>query len=291
MLKEFEDHIFQHHDGSHDVHHASHHQSIHSSDPHYHHSDDHSHSDHHSSDHHHSHGSTDSHPHVNIHQHGKDEHNHHQTHTEVIHSSPESHHHKPAEVHHHAPTVSHHETTKIVEAHEALSHVLSANKPVDPHDNHHHISAILNKLRAENPNHHPDSETSNLKWHRRITKRSLYGKWKTKGEEVDEYHPTVITHEDRWLAGCLMQCVFRKNNAVDKHGYPTLDGLTDLYTAGNSEQAFFIHVLRSVDKCLKGASIKHHIYRGKTPLKGETCDVAFDVFGGNILHFTEWLNN
>lgn len=75
-----------------------------------------------------------------------------------------------------------------------------------------------------------------------------------------------------------MQCVYRRNDAVDTNGYPTLDGLTDLYTAGNNEQGFFLHVLRSVDKCLKSASLKYKIHRGKVPAKGETCDVAFDVF-------------
>lgn len=75
-----------------------------------------------------------------------------------------------------------------------------------------------------------------------------------------------------------MQCIYRKNDAVDAHGYPTLDGLTDLYTAGTSDQSFFVHVLRSADSCLKSAAKKHNIYKGKVPLKGETCDVAFDTF-------------
>lgn len=119
-------------------------------------------------------------------------------------------------------------------------------------------------------------ETSNLKWHRR-SKRSLFSRWSTE-EESYAHIPAVISNEDRWLAGCLLQCVFRKNDAVDSNGYPTLDGLTDLYTAGTSEQSFFVHVLRAVDRCLKAVAIKHHIFKGKVPIKGETCDVAFDVF-------------
>ena len=75
-----------------------------------------------------------------------------------------------------------------------------------------------------------------------------------------------------------MQCVYRKANAVDMYGWPTLDGLVDLYTEGVNEQAYFMAALRGVDKCLKGASVKHNITRKKVPTKGETCEVAFDVF-------------
>ena len=101
----------------------------------------------------------------------------------------------------------------------------------------------------------------------------------------------MITNEDRWLAGCLLQCVYRKNDAVDKNGYPTLDGITDLYTAGTSEQSYFVHVLRSVDKCLKGVSIKYHIFRGKVPIKGENCGVAFDIFDCVTDSITEYCSS
>jgi hypothetical protein len=142
-----------------------------------------------------------------------------------------------------------------------VTQVLPPKKPTETHDNHQHISKILEKLR----NNGTDQDDSNLMWHRRISKRSLFGKWTTKKPE-EEYRPTVITHEDRWMAGkplndyhkpvltltlpgCLMQCIYRKNDAVDQNGYPTLDGLVDLYTAGISEQGFFLHVMRSADTC------------------------------------------
>lgn len=171
-----------------------------------------------------------------------------------------------------------HEPIKVVQLHEISPNLSGLTKPSNPHDNHRHIQSILEKLRDGNSDDYLHDEKSNLKWHRRISKRSLFGAWTTTTETPEEYFPTVISHEDRFFAGCLLQCVFRRHHAVDKFGYPTLDGLTNLFTVGTAEQGFFIHVLRSVDICLKGASAKYHIYKGKTPLKGETCDVSFDVF-------------
>lgn len=78
---------------------------------------------------------------------------------------------------------------------------------------------------------------------------------------------------------CLMQCVYRRNDAVDHHGWPTLDGLVQLYTDGVHEQGYFMNALRSVDMCLKGASRKHKVHRSMhQPAKASLCYVAFDVF-------------
>lgn len=303
VLKQFEDHLFHAPD-----HHHSSYPIVHHPEPAIHHQDPHyvtGHDPHHHAEVHYQ--LPDIHHHPDSHHHPPDGQHHHQIgHHDNSHYVPSEVHYKPTpidhlpvanphpEIHHlpinphlHAANLHHDHKTlailpqaphlspdphKIVNPNAAISTVVAKNRPLDPHDSHHHLTTILDKLRNENSGDH-----SNLMWHRR-NKRSLFGKWKTKTEEDDVYRPTVITHEDRWLAGCLMQCVFRKNDAVDKHGYPTLDGLTDLYTAGTTEQAFFIHVLRAVDNCLKSASVKHQIYRGKKPVKGETCDVAFDVF-------------
>lgn len=168
--------------------------------------------------------------------------------------------------------------SKVVEAHESLKQILADNKPSESRDR--QIATILQKLQSGNQEQMTD--TSDLLYHRRISKRSLFDWFKPKKTEqqvkAEQYHPLVISQEDRWMAGCLMQCVFKKNNAVDSNGYPTLDGVTDLYTDGTSEQKLFMHVLRAADKCLKSAAKKHNIYKGKTPLKGEACEVAFDVF-------------
>ena len=174
-------------------------------------------------------------------------------------------------------TFNHH-PINVIEANQALMEVLAVNKPLELHDNHHHISTILGKIRNGNYDDIPVENTAGLQYHRR-SKRSLFGKWKITKEEKDvDLLPAVISHEDRWLAGCLMQCVYRKNNAVDNSGLPTLEGLVQLFTGGVTEQGFFINVLRAADKCLKTASVKHNIQKDKKPLRGETCDVAFDVF-------------
>lgn len=128
-------------------------------------------------------------------------------------------------------------------------------------------------------------------WRQRLTGMAATTTQRSIDDVFDElYHPTVISNEDKWIAGCLMQCVFRRNNAVDDAGYPTLDGITDLYTAGNTEQQYFMHVLRAVDRCLKSVSIKYKIHKGHAPLKGETCDVAFDVFDCVSDSVTEYCN-
>lgn len=64
---------------------------------------------------------------------------------------------------------------------------------------------------------------------------------------------------------CLMHCVYKKNNAVDKYGWPTLDGLVELYTDGVHEHGYFMSVLRGVDSCLKGTSIKYNVQRHRMP--------------------------
>lgn len=69
-----------------------------------------------------------------------------------------------------------------------------------------------------------------------------------------------------------MQCIYRKNNAVDAHGMPTLNGLTDLYTDGINEQKFFVATLKSVDKCLKGSVAKYSY------TKPDSCLVSYDIF-------------
>ncbi|XP_052899427.1 general odorant-binding protein 70 [Anopheles moucheti] len=95
---------------------------------------------------------------------------------------------------------------------------------------------------------------------------------------VDFSHPTIVSHEDKWIAGCLMQCVYKKNNAIDKNGWPTLDGLVSLYTDGVNEHGYFMATLRGVDRCLKGTSKKYQIKRNDAAENFEQCEVAFDVF-------------
>ena len=62
-----------------------------------------------------------------------------------------------------------------------------------------------------------------------------------------------------------MQCIYRKNDAVDEYGWPTLDGLVNLYTDGVNEHGYFITVLRGTNTCLKGLAKKYNVHRNKIP--------------------------
>ncbi|XP_067647131.1 general odorant-binding protein 70 [Eurosta solidaginis] len=92
------------------------------------------------------------------------------------------------------------------------------------------------------------------------------------------YHPTLVPFEDKRIAGCLLHCVYAKNNAIDKLGWPTLDGLVEFYSEGVNEHGFFMATLRSVNLCLRAVTIKYRVNRRKLPESGESCDLAFDVF-------------
>ncbi|KAM8710645.1 hypothetical protein ACLKA7_017296 [Drosophila subpalustris] len=95
---------------------------------------------------------------------------------------------------------------------------------------------------------------------------------------VGIYHPTLVPLEDKRIAGCLLHCVYARNNAIDKNGWPTLDGLVDFYSEGVHEHGFFMATLRSVNLCLRAMTNKYHVNRKDLPQKGESCDLAFDVF-------------
>lgn len=156
---------------------------------------------------------------------------------------------------------------KVLEAHEDLMNILSNHKVIQ----------------REAPNRR--NLTLSQSHFRRIGKRSLLGMLTTIPTVTHPtaptlpLHPVLLSGEDRWLAGCLMHCIFQKTHSLDRHGiYPTLDGLVDLYTAGTNDQSYFIFTLRAVNKCLKLISFKHHVHRGFLPPRAETCDIAFDVF-------------
>ncbi|XP_033160298.1 general odorant-binding protein 70 [Drosophila mauritiana] len=92
------------------------------------------------------------------------------------------------------------------------------------------------------------------------------------------YHPTLVPLEDKRIAGCLLHCVYAKNNAIDQRGWPTLDGLVHFYSEGVHEHGFFMATLRSVNLCLRTMTARYGVNRKELPKKGESCDLAFDVF-------------
>ncbi|EDV40408.1 Odorant-binding protein 73a [Drosophila ananassae] len=92
------------------------------------------------------------------------------------------------------------------------------------------------------------------------------------------YHPTLVPLEDKRIAGCLLHCVYARNNAIDHKGWPTLDGLVQFYSEGVHEHGFFMATLRAVNICLRTMTARYGVDRKELPQRGESCDLAFDVF-------------
>ncbi|KAH8234755.1 hypothetical protein KR032_002791, partial [Drosophila birchii] len=91
------------------------------------------------------------------------------------------------------------------------------------------------------------------------------------------YHPTLVPLEDKRIAGCLLHCVYARNNAIDHKGWPTLDGLVNFYSEGVAEHGFFMATLRAVNLCLRTMTVRYRVDRKELPQRGESCDLAFDV--------------
>nr|QLI62024.1 odorant-binding protein 21 [Streltzoviella insularis] len=85
-----------------------------------------------------------------------------------------------------------------------------------------------------------------------------------------------FTHDEKRIAGCLLQCVYRKVKAVDGFGFPTLEGLVGLYSDGVNERGYFMAVLEASRECLMR---NHDKFSRTTPMdNGRNCDVSFDIF-------------
>lgn len=87
-----------------------------------------------------------------------------------------------------------------------------------------------------------------------------------------------------------MQCIYEKNHATDKLGWPTLDGLVNFYSEGVNEHGYFMATLRAVDHCLKGSSAKYHVNRRSTPGKLNVQFSMFSDYTNAIKFFREWTN-
>jgi hypothetical protein len=152
------------------------------------------------------------------------------------------------------------------------SEVLYPDEGRNPHPYQHERRYPTQTLKYEEFDLSPEEERrAALKWRR--TKRAT-STFKTR----NDYQTSGVSKEDKFVAGCLMQCIYRKSKAVDIYGFPTLQGLVELYTDGINEQKFFVSTLKAVDSCLKRMSAKHNIVKGKAPEKGEVCELSFDVF-------------
>nr|APC94203.1 odorant-binding protein 31 [Pyrrhalta maculicollis] len=88
----------------------------------------------------------------------------------------------------------------------------------------------------------------------------------------------AFTDDEKRIAGCLLQCVYRKMKAVNEHGFPTTEGLVSLYTNGIEQKEYIRATIESVNTCMKMAEQKYLIKPDSIDENGKTCDIAYDVF-------------
>nr|AMA98168.1 chemosensory protein [Blattella germanica] len=85
----------------------------------------------------------------------------------------------------------------------------------------------------------------------------------------------AFSPDERRIAGCLLQCVYRKVRAVDSSGFPTREGLVRLYADGVEERGYYIATAQASQQCLQAA----HQRRQKSAPRGQqSCDMAYDIF-------------
>nr|UTN00834.1 odorant binding protein [Semanotus bifasciatus] len=84
--------------------------------------------------------------------------------------------------------------------------------------------------------------------------------------------------DERRIAGCLLQCVYRKMDAVNDKGFPTVEGLVSLYTEGITKKDYILATVQAVNVCLNNAQKKILVTPQGLEEHGKTCDIAYDVF-------------
>ncbi|KAK6642010.1 hypothetical protein RUM44_013733 [Polyplax serrata] len=88
----------------------------------------------------------------------------------------------------------------------------------------------------------------------------------------------LFNEEEQRIAGCLLQCVYKKVNAVDENGYPTVEGLVKLYAEGITDRGYFLATAQAVQQCLyvgyQQTLLSIKAGRGA----GQKCDLAYKVF-------------
>ncbi|ENN81518.1 general odorant-binding protein 70 isoform X2 [Dendroctonus ponderosae] len=88
---------------------------------------------------------------------------------------------------------------------------------------------------------------------------------------------SAFNEDEKKIAGCLLQCVYRKLNAVNEYGFPTVEGLVSLYTEGVTQKEYVVATRQAVTKCLENAQKTHEIST-KTVEASKSCEVAYEVF-------------
>nr|AWC67989.1 odorant-binding protein 16 [Matsumurasca onukii] len=88
----------------------------------------------------------------------------------------------------------------------------------------------------------------------------------------------AFSGEERRIAGCLLQCVYRKVKAVDESGLPTVSGLVRLYSDGVTDRNYFLATVQAVQQCLTTANTRRALNTQSVQDGAYTCDLAYDTF-------------
>lgn len=88
----------------------------------------------------------------------------------------------------------------------------------------------------------------------------------------------AFSNDEKRIAGCLLQCVYRRMNVLNKVGFPTMEGLVRLYSENVNDKEYLVATYQSVYTCVNMAKKVHLITPQSIEEVGKTCDIAYDVF-------------
>ncbi|XP_065341431.1 general odorant-binding protein 70 [Cloeon dipterum] len=92
---------------------------------------------------------------------------------------------------------------------------------------------------------------------------------------IQRFKRQTFSDDEKKIAGCLLQCVYRQVKAVDQLGFPEAQGLIKLYTEGGDDEEYSNATSRAVHACL---AISSRVIAEKYQEPGLACNVAYDVF-------------
>ncbi|KAE8573849.1 general odorant-binding protein 70 [Halyomorpha halys] len=98
------------------------------------------------------------------------------------------------------------------------------------------------------------------------------------GQSVERQKRETFSGEERRIAGCLLQCVYRKMKAVDDNGFPTAPALVQLFTEGVKDRNYYLATIQGVQQCLAKEIQQRKSNQSLAEAEGYTCDVAYDMF-------------
>lgn len=87
-----------------------------------------------------------------------------------------------------------------------------------------------------------------------------------------------FSNEERRVAGCLLQCVYKKVKAVDENGFPIAEALVRLYSEGVQDRNYFLATLTAVQQCVGIADAVRQQQPNQKFDGGQSCDLAYEMF-------------